>query len=232
MRVILENAMQKPHPDPGEYVPINLRLFIQVNAAGMLSDMSNWEIIEEAIEDWLRKKSPRHCGEPEFAGYQWKGLFLPHGTVLRTVFSGKQHHCHVENDLIMFEGRALSPSGFVSAVGGVRRNAWKSVWVLLPGVKHWQRADAMRVRTRPGGARTTAHAARPRSAPPAVVEDVFDAPPSSIQRRQAEAEAEAAPTIAGWTKKRRPRILFAGGVRRLMALLQQELLPLNRRSSI
>jgi hypothetical protein len=87
--------------------------------------------------------------------------------------------------------------------------------------------------------------------PPVVVENVFDVPPSPIKRRQVDAEAEAAPpkvgppapeprhaivvprvgqaapAIAGWTKKRRPRALFTGGARRLVALLQQELLPLR-----
>ncbi|HEY0061203.1 MAG TPA: hypothetical protein VGC21_03715 [Telluria sp.] len=109
----------------------------------------HWEIVEEAVDEWMRKDQPGAAGEPEFAGYQWKSLFLPDGTVMRTVFAGRSHHCRVDQHQIMYEGKAVSPNGFASAVGGVRRNAWKSIWLLLPDTKHWQRADAMRVRRQP-----------------------------------------------------------------------------------
>ncbi|UUZ50448.1 hypothetical protein LP420_11615 [Massilia sp. B-10] len=97
--------------------------------------------------------------------YQWKSLFLPHGTVLRTVFKGKSHHCRVEVDQILYQGEARSPSGFVNAVGGVRRNAWKSVWLLFPDSKHWQLADTLRARKHPVAPRRAAHTARPVKAP-------------------------------------------------------------------
>lgn len=176
-RVIWENTMQKQHPTAGDFIEVSLKQFIAVSGAAMRRDKANWEIVEEAIDHWLRKQEPSAVGEPEFAGYQWKNLFLPHGTVLRTAYNGKNVHCHVEDDRITYEGKAVSPSGFVSAVGGIRRNAWKSIWLLLPDAKHWQLADHMRVRRRrPPKAHTRAHDARSRVTPGAAP------PPAIVQR--------------------------------------------------
>ncbi|HEY0063081.1 MAG TPA: hypothetical protein VGC21_13245 [Telluria sp.] len=161
--------MRKPHPDVFDAIPISHSLSIRLGFAKMMGAQDHWEIVEEAVEDWLRKHQPDACGEPQFAGYQWKSLFLPHGTVLRTVFKGKHHHCRVENEQIVHEGAGCSPNGFVSAVGGIRRNAWKSIWLLLPDAKHWQLADTLRVRRHAVAARRTVHAARPIRGVPAPV---------------------------------------------------------------
>jgi hypothetical protein len=84
-------------------------------------------------------------------GYQWKTVFLPHGTLLRTVFHGKNFHARVEGDRLLFDGAATSPSRFVNAIGGVRRNAWKVLWILLPSATEWKRADSFRSRNNPSG---------------------------------------------------------------------------------
>jgi hypothetical protein len=81
---------------------------------------------------------------PVIAGYQWKSLFLPNGTLLRTVFNGKNFHCLVEDDRIHFNGQSVSPSGFANAVGGMRRNAWKVIWVLFPNTSEWKLAGTLR----------------------------------------------------------------------------------------
>ncbi|HEY0063313.1 MAG TPA: hypothetical protein VGC21_14435 [Telluria sp.] len=145
--------MRKHHPDPFDRIPVSKDVLMRLGCAEMMGPLDNWEIVEEAVDEWMRKHRPEAAGEPEFAGYQWKSLFLPDGTVLRTVFAGKSHHCRVDQHQIMYDGKAVSPNGFVSAVGGVRRNAWKSIWLLLPDTKHWQRADAMRVRRQPVASR-------------------------------------------------------------------------------
>jgi hypothetical protein len=158
--------MQTPHPDPFAHIPISHRHHVGVNYASMMAGKAIWEVVEEAIDEWLRKHSPEKSGEPEFDGYQWKNLFLPNGTVLRTVFQGKNHHCHVEGDKLVYQEKELSPSAFVNAVGGIRRNAWRSVWVLFPDSKHWQLADSLRARKRPVSPRKAAHSARPIRVPP------------------------------------------------------------------
>ena len=105
-----------------------------------------WEIVEAAIRDWMVRHHPESFSNPKVAGYQWKDVFLPKGTLLRTVFGGKNYHCTVEADHILYRGASVSPSGFVNAVGGVRRNAWKVVWVLLPDTLSWELAGTMRAR--------------------------------------------------------------------------------------
>jgi hypothetical protein len=78
------------------------------------------------------------------SGYQWKGLFLPSGTVLRTAFKGRTHQATVQGDAVFFDGRAVSPSEFVNAVGGTARNAWRAVWLLFPDEKIWRPAATCR----------------------------------------------------------------------------------------
>lgn len=157
--------MRMYHPDPGASMPISRQLGLRLGSAALDANKMEWEIIEQAFDEWMRKHLPGSYGEPQFAGYQWKSLFLPADTVLRTVFNGKQHHCRVVGDKVIHDDKAVSPSGFVAAVGGIRRNAWKSIWVLLPDATCWQRADAMRLRRRPAPARRIGHGARAANAP-------------------------------------------------------------------
>ena len=103
-----------------------------------------WEIAAEAVRDWLARNAPESFGMPKTSGYQWKSLFLPDGTVLRTIFEGKNHHCIVQGDELQFQGRNTSPSGFANGVGGKGRNAWKVLWVLLPGATTWKLAATLR----------------------------------------------------------------------------------------
>jgi hypothetical protein len=138
--------MNRPHPTPLMDFPISIKLYHELLAAAFDTGFEKeyWEVGAEALADWLRRHKPEAIEMAKAAGYQWKQVFLPNGTLLRTVFNGKNHHCKVEDDKIHHEGRAVSPSGFVNAIGGIRRNAWKSLWVLLPDEKTWKLADSLR----------------------------------------------------------------------------------------
>ena len=142
--------MRRHHPKHQADIPITLDIVYKLSHASMMTDFKkeDWEIAEEAIDEWLRRHDPGALPLPPTRGYQWKSLFLPDGTVLRTVFGGKNYHCLVENDAIVYQGQIVSPSGFVNAVGGIRRNAWRCTWVLLPSNSEWTLADALRTRTR------------------------------------------------------------------------------------
>jgi hypothetical protein len=78
------------------------------------------------------------------AGYQWKQVFLPSGTVLRASFGGQPYFAVVEGSLISFDQRKLSPSAFANLQGSGNRNAWKAVWLRFPGSVEWLRADVCR----------------------------------------------------------------------------------------
>lgn len=93
------------------------------------------------------------CDFAVLSGYQWKNIFLHQGTLLRTVFNGKNFYTLVEGDQIRYENAVSTPSRFANAVGGVRRNAWKVVWVLLPNTTTWKLAEELRPRRKPTGSR-------------------------------------------------------------------------------
>lgn len=105
-----------------------------------------WEIGVKAVHEWLARNSPEALATPCTSGYQWKQLFLPKGTLLRTAFNGKHYHCLVEEEGLRFNGEPTSPSRFANAVGGVRRNAWRVIWVLFPDTSEWKLADTLRTK--------------------------------------------------------------------------------------
>ena len=143
--------MNRYHPNPAASISISLQLQQQLTAATIHSDFTkeDWEITAEALDEWMRRHAPEALLMQTISGYQWKRLFLPEGTLLRTVFGGKNYNCLVEGDRILYKGQAVSPSGFVNAVGGIRRNAWRCTWILFPKSADWKLADTLRTRERP-----------------------------------------------------------------------------------
>jgi hypothetical protein len=51
---------------------------------------------------------PGGVGPPR--GYQWKSLFLPEGTVLRSWSYGEHNYAQVQGDHIVHKGRPLTPN--------------------------------------------------------------------------------------------------------------------------
>ena len=210
--------MRRQHPNPRMNIPISLEVWQRLTGASFDTDYAkeDWEIAAEAIDDWMRRHKPDALAMQVAKGYQWKSLFLPTGTLLRTVFGGKNYHCLVEGDQILYNGKAVSPSGFVNAVGGIRRNAWRSIWILFPDSKDWKLADTLRTRARPRRARKSAgdfHQA--------------PAPQPSVGRAPV-----TAPPVAGRSPALSPPGILCGTGRRIndddriAAILRQELLPL------
>ena len=143
--------MSRHHPQPAAEIPVSRDIHLKLIGASIHTgfEKEDWEIAAEAIDEWVRRHDPDVIPMPATKGYQWKSLFLPDGTLLRTVFGGTNHHCLVEDDRIVYLGHAVSPSGFVNAVGGIRRSTWRSTWILLPDTNQWQLADSLRTRARP-----------------------------------------------------------------------------------
>ena len=159
--------MRRPHPNHKMDIPISMEVWQQLlkASAGTGYQKEDWEIAAEAIDEWVRRHTPESIPMPAARGYQWKSQFLPDGTLLRTVFGGKNYHCLVEGDRILYNGKAVSPSGFVNAVGGIRRNAWRCTWILFPDSKDWKLADTLRTRARPRRAHKPAQDVHQASAP-------------------------------------------------------------------
>lgn len=78
---------------------------------------SQEEIVLIALREWMM----REYGQPTDRGYQWKDLFLPHGTRLRIIHRGHCYMAQVEGDLLMAEGKITTPSTWAAAVCGINR---------------------------------------------------------------------------------------------------------------
>ncbi|MRW85472.1 hypothetical protein GJ698_15420 [Pseudoduganella sp. FT26W] len=73
-------------------------------------------------------------------GYQWKQLFLPNGTELRTIYGGRSIYAKVEDEQIISVNGPTTPSRLANTQGCGTRNAWRAIWLRLPGSARWQRA--------------------------------------------------------------------------------------------
>lgn len=231
---------RRRHPAPRADIPISLEIYKQLISASFSTGfkMEDWEIAAEAIDEWVRRHNPEALGMPATAGYQWKRLFLPTGTILRTVLNGKNHHCLVDGDRIVYDGKAVSPSGFVNAVGGIRRNAWKCSWILFPKTTDWKLADTLRPSERPRRARKPPATARPAPAPQPPTPRAPPAVPASTasEARQSQytvhdqdSRTNSSGAARSWQPH--PDIITpperrADGDDRFAALLRKELLPI------
>lgn len=99
--------------------------------------------VKELIQHWLtidmERFELRTNGRP-MRGFQWKNVFLPEGTCLRTSYQHTIEYAKVIGEHIRTDnGDALSPSIFANRhTRG--RNAWRCIWLRFPGDGHWFRA--------------------------------------------------------------------------------------------
>jgi len=105
-----------------------------------------YELVDIAITEWmarfLEQQSCRSAATLD--GYQWKCLFLPSGTTLRTLYKRKNYLAHVEGSDLLYEGRTVTPGQFVNTVAKCERNAWRTLWLRFPNEDEWQPAMALR----------------------------------------------------------------------------------------
>ncbi len=136
-----------------------LRLVERLKSRGGSQDMS--EAITSAIESWLDGHSDGSHVQEGFGarGYQWKSLFLPEGTILRSWSYGEHNYARVEGDEIIHEGKAVSPNQFARSFARTTRNAWFDLSVRRPGEKHFKMASLLRKEL----------AAQTHSAPPGII---------------------------------------------------------------
>ena len=102
--------------------------------------------VAEALRNYM-KPAPaveEQATLPSDSGYQWKEVFLPEGTRLRASFDRKQYFAVVTGAEIKYGEHAISPSCFANLYGSGNRNAWKAVWLRLPGSTEWLLADVCR----------------------------------------------------------------------------------------
>jgi hypothetical protein len=103
--------------------------------------------LTELIQRWLARETERlglRNNGPALRGFQWKSLFLPDGTILRTSHDDSVDFAKVSGDrIIADDGTVLTPSLFANRHTSWR-NAWRFVWLRFPGENGWVRADNCR----------------------------------------------------------------------------------------
>jgi hypothetical protein len=122
------------------------------------------EVLAQAVREWIARERQRagprsapapapapppgaaSAGELAVQGYQWKCLFLPEGCALRMSYLGQDFFAQVQGNAVVHRGQRMSPRQFTQAVAGDGRNAWRDLWVRLPGEKSWTRAMQLRRR--------------------------------------------------------------------------------------
>jgi hypothetical protein len=124
--------------------PTLLRLIEYLRTRRESNDVS--EALNTALEFWLDAKNelPPGADPAGIRGYQWKSLFLPEGTVLRSWSYGDHNYAYVEGDQIIHEGRSVSPNQFARHFARTARNAWFDLSVRRPGDRHFKMADLLR----------------------------------------------------------------------------------------
>jgi hypothetical protein len=107
------------------------------------SPLSPAEAADRAIRHWITHDST--VAMP-IRGYQWKRLFLPDTSRLRMHYDGDIHYAKVVGEDIIFRGHAVSPRRLTIEIAGDGRNAWRDLWILLPGEKSWTCAALLRAK--------------------------------------------------------------------------------------
>ncbi|QJD91620.1 hypothetical protein HH213_16925 [Duganella dendranthematis] len=186
-----------------------LRLISQLKLRGGTQDLS--EVVTSAIELWLREQSKLAAGNDPASvrGYQWKTLFLPDGTELRSWSYGEYNYARVVGDEIIHKGRSVSPNQFAQAFARSFRNAWMDLYIKRPEDKQFKNAGRLRQEL-------AEQAARPVVAMPAAPDTPITALLAALQQKLQAPPPPAEPPPRprdttpgeGWTSPERRKFRF------------------------
>ena len=125
-----------------------------ITANDLISDLVESYLQDENADTPVLQKAEEHrkflqvYGAPE-RGYQWKTVFLPNGTPVRMTYAGEDTYAEIRHQRLCLGDEPMSPSEFARRVASnTNRNAWRDIYVRLPGHTDWVLADTLR-RQRP-----------------------------------------------------------------------------------
>lgn len=129
------------------HLPYEIYLDLELRLLDTRPDSKPEAFIQELIKHWLTVDKERLAirnKKQELLGFQWKNVFLPDGTRLRTCYQNTVEFATVAGEQIVTDdGQVLTPSQFANhQTKG--RNAWRFVWLRLPATEYWVRADQYR----------------------------------------------------------------------------------------
>ena len=135
------NPAEQVHTPPPPILPATvldeLRSYLRESG----STLSPSEALIKAVQLWIAKG--RADAMPA-QGYQWKQLFLPEGTRIRLRAFDVWHNAAVVGDELIYKGKAMSPHHMAKQAAGDGRNAWREIWIRMPGQKRWANAGILR----------------------------------------------------------------------------------------
>jgi hypothetical protein len=105
------------------------------------STLSPSEALIKAVQLWIAKGK---ADAIPARGYQWKQLFLPEGTRVRLRVRDCWHTATIIGDELIYKDDAISPHQLARQIAGDGRNAWREIWLLMPGQKRWANAGQLR----------------------------------------------------------------------------------------
>lgn len=135
------NAIHPEHIPPPPILPVTVYNELPSYLRESGSTLSPSEALIKAVQAWIAKG--RADAIPA-RGYQWKQLFLPEGTRLRMRVHELWFSASIIGDDLIYKGKSVSPNQMAIQVAGDGRNAWREIWVLLPGHKQWASAAILR----------------------------------------------------------------------------------------
>lgn len=125
------------------YLPISDALHLELHLLETRPGVKLDDFVTEFLKRWLAADKERLALRKNgraIRGFQWKNVFLPEGTTLRTSYRDTVEFVKVVGDRIVSEdGTPLTPSLFANRYAK-GRNAWRLVWLRFPGEDHWIRA--------------------------------------------------------------------------------------------
>ncbi len=138
----------KYEPKEPVYLPLDdymkLEFHLMDTRPGVKPDAFVTELVRRWMAIELERIALRNNGQA-MRGFQWKNVFLPDGTSLRTSYRDSVEFAKVVGDRIVSgDATSLTPSLFANG-HAKGRNAWRFVWLRFPGENHWIRADNCRM---------------------------------------------------------------------------------------
>jgi hypothetical protein len=131
------------------YFPLGDMLSLKFHLRDTRPGVDPDTFVVELVQNWLTVNTERSTlrqDGPPLRGFQWKKVFLPEGTNLRTSYRHSVEFAKVIGDrIISDDGEALTPSLFANR-HTQGRNAWRFIWIRFPGETHWIRAINCRER--------------------------------------------------------------------------------------
>jgi len=131
------------------YLPVGDFLELQFHLMDTRPGVKPDAFVTELVQRWLaiemERLALRKNGQA-MRGFQWKNVFLPDGTSLRTSYQQTFEFAKVAGDRILADdGESVTPS-LLANRHAKGRNAWRFIWLRFPGDDYWVRADAYRAR--------------------------------------------------------------------------------------